>query len=1026
MTAHNEVSQPEDRRPLEEQVREFLDLVDQAIDGITDEEIERERRRIFRAAGRDPDQPLPAKGTPTLDLSGSTDAKDRRRKAHRRGKKVAQPAQASGESARRLDGRPPRRAGRPTGRTMVSRNRERVLAHLDAVIRDGEEGRPGVTMIRGEPGVGKTTLLDRFAERADGAQVTVVRGGAGEVDRTAPLSTIRSALATCAPIREEIDGIRTENPVAYANRVAEVLEAHAGDRLVVIIDDAHLVDEASATALRQLVSFSSPVQWLLACRPAERTPGAEMVAWMREHGGREIDLLGLDRAAVVSLSTELLGNHPDPGLRAALTEGDGNPLAIEELLEGLRAAGRLKWTDNGYRVTGGDVPRRFVDAIRLRLAKVDEAARRVLEAGSVLARPFTVEAASALIGAAAADAIRAAVDAKLLRVDGHEFAFRHDLIRETVYDLIDESRRRSLHRAAVDLILAEGRPDAEAAEHVMRGDLRGDRAIGLLRRAARALINVAPATAAGYLASARAMLPEDSARWSQVWVESVHTLILANRPADARELGAQALRRRLTPAAEAEVLLELAWSLRQEGLNDAVLRYARRARDAEQAPDSVKARAYAVEAHTLVYLGSIEDARRAGIEALRLGRGHAGAQVSGNTALSLVARREGRFGVSLEHARIAVDTADWIADESMRRHPRIWLGAALVALDRMAEADPVYLQVGQDADRLGTMWVLPLWHFEQATMLHAQGRLDDAVAVAETGLVVADEIGIRQMSVPLLGLLAVIAVEGGRLAEAGKHLARQRRLMRRDGILVSPYLVAWPRAALQEAQDDPAAALASLGPIFGGLPDNDFLLFAHDPGCAPALVRIALAAGDQGRADLAVAAARVLADRNPGTGSVQGAALHAEGLARRDFEALGAALAQLRGGPRPLMLAGALADLAVMEHRAGREAPANEHRDEAVAIYRDCVAPGAVARLARRLDIAAPAEEAGPAGLDALTPTEREVLRLLAGGGTRGRIGDSLRTSSYTVDTLLRHIYRKLGVRSPIELARIVETEVER
>jgi hypothetical protein len=172
------------------------------------------------------------------------------------------------------------------------------------------------------------------------------------------------------------------------------------------------------------------------------------------------------------------------------------------------------------------------------------------------------------------------------------------------------------------------------------------------------------------------------------------------------------------------------------------------------------------------------------------------------------------------------------------------------------------------------------------------------------------------------------------------------RLERRlgEGVTAAEEDIAWPNAVFLEADGSPAAALDVLASLYDRLPDR-LLLLTMDPGRAPAMVRIALAAGDRRRAEAAAAAAVRLADLNPAVPSVAGAAAHAQGILRGDLAALRTAIDHFRGNPRRLARAAALEDSAELARRSGDRATAVTLLQQAHLEYTTAGAGRAVVRV---------------------------------------------------------------------------------
>jgi ATP/maltotriose-dependent transcriptional regulator MalT len=922
-------------------------------------------------------------------------------------------------------------------RRLVGRHPER--ARLQSVLVATAAGAGGCTVITGPPGMGKTRLLEATADDALTRGLAVAPGRAAELDRIAPLTTVVSAVQRAVPVPVDLSALRDREGERfwYVDRLGEALESYAADRpLLVIIDDAQWADEFSALALRVLVPqlSSSGVHWLLARRSVPAgSAGQQTVDWLIEQGAAvEMALAPLDEEAVVELCGMLTGARPDATVMALATRCGGNPFLVEHLLGTMVAAGQVAIRDGIATVVGDELPSSFLAAVEQRLRGLSELARRLLQAGSVFARPFTVDAASSLVGASPAGlypAAEEAVAAGILVERQARMAFAHDLLREAIYNNLSGPVRATMHRAAADVVRVEGRSPVEMAEHLTRSGQIGDReAVAVLRDAAVGLAGRAPGTAADVIVRALDMMGEHDGERPALVADAVVLLAAAGRLEQALGLGESVLHGGLDYQTQATLLLGLAEALKHAGHNTASVEHARRGLALPDVSDEVRARLHAIAAHALLYaFDDMPAADRAGAEADAVGLavGEYGASVFGSTARSVVARAEGRLDDALRYARHAVETADRVGGDAAQRHPRIWLGGALAALDQFSEADAAFTKGRREAEHLGTGWSYPLWHFYHAALMAAAGRLDDAEVEADAGLRVAESLAAQQLSVPMLALLTRIAVQRNQMPLARDHVRRMRRLLD-SGITAAPEDWMWALAVLQEADGSAGEARDTLTEIYDRLPGRPFL-FCNDAAAAPALARMALDAGDTPAAERVVVAATRLAERNPTVVSLAGAAAHADGLVRGDLGALRTAVDHLRRSPRPLARASAMEDAAVAEYEAHNRAAAVELLDEALAEATACGANRMVARLERRLRTLgmrrtasrASTAESSPA-IEGLTSAALRVARLVAAGRTNRQIAAELFISPHTVDSHLRTIYQRLGINSRVELTRIM------
>ncbi|MEV4840028.1 AAA family ATPase [Nonomuraea sp. NPDC049486] len=448
--------------------------------------------------------------------------------------------------------------------------RREALAAISGVLAAGA----GCVLVEGPAGIGKTRLLAEAARLGRARGLTVAAGRATELDRVAPLSTLRSALAGVVPIdvtgsadvrraaetnptdrphpsrttrdhvrqaaetdptghpldqphpltithddvRRAADSDSIGYPVDRVEMIGDALERFAGP-LLVVLDDVQWADELSLLALRRLVPGGSPVVWLLARRPLPEQESLDRLEAVR------VPLPPLSQEEAAELSGHLLGSPPSRPVLELVRASGGNPFLLEEALSAAREDGRV-------RMDGG-----FPEAVERRLLPLAVGTRRLLGVAAVLRRPFSVHEAAGVLGTPVAGAVAAveeAVRAGVLVDEGGRLAFRHDLIREAVYGGLPEAVRSAWHREAAAVLRAEGRPPAELAEHLRHGARRGDAAaVAELRAAAAGLRATAPSAAADLMT--RALDLSDS--WDPALVaDAVRLLASAGRLADARAL----------------------------------------------------------------------------------------------------------------------------------------------------------------------------------------------------------------------------------------------------------------------------------------------------------------------------------------------------------------------------------------------------------------------------------------------------------------------------------------------------------
>ncbi|MGH8922876.1 MAG: ATP-binding protein, partial [Actinomycetes bacterium] len=382
--------------------------------------------------------------------------------------------------------------------------REAALSELRTALARTAAGAGGCLVVEGPAGMGKTRVLESLAAQAARLDIAVAAGQAAELDRVTPLATLVRALrgqapGLCADIMKDTES----NGLWRVDQVCAALEDQSRDcPLLVLLDDMHLADEVTALALRILVPALAyaPVLWVLARRPGPVRGGAQTsqmaIDWLVGEGARRVPLGPLDDAAVAELCAGALGGTPDRALLRLASRCEGNPFLLWELLTTLRETGQLAVGDGLATVVDTELPSDFLSAVCRRLADLSARVRRLLEAGAVLGRPFTLYVAAGLIGCAAVDLVPAvtdAVDCGMLVARGDELAFQNELVREALYASLPGPVRSTLHREAATVLQREGRSVVEAAEHLLRcGHPGTDRAKELLRTAVAQLAPTAP------------------------------------------------------------------------------------------------------------------------------------------------------------------------------------------------------------------------------------------------------------------------------------------------------------------------------------------------------------------------------------------------------------------------------------------------------------------------------------------------------------------------------------------------------
>ena len=315
----------------------------------------------------------------------------------------------------------------------------------------------------------------------------------------------------------------------------------------------------------------------------------------------------------------------------------------------------------------------------------------------------------------------------------------------------------------------------------------------------------------------------------------------------------------------------------------------------------------------------------------------------------------------------------------------------------------------------------------RARIALATGRLDDAAALALSASGATGAHGPVGRDALVLPVLATVALRQGDLRAADDYAERLSGNGRSYGLAYGECAARLVTAQVLEARRGPQAALDVLAGVLGELEEHRSVLLA-DPGNAPWLVRVALAVEDRGQAANIASVISETSRANPTLAVIRASADYAEGLLAGDISRLEHAAAQL---PDPWIRSCAAEDQGVLLAKAGKGDEAARAFDEALREYARLGAGRDVARTRRRLrELGIRHRHWGTArrpaaGWESLTDTELATARLVAQGLTNQRVANQLFISTHTVAFHLRQVFRKLDIRSRVDLTRIALEHAE-
>ncbi|HZG90433.1 MAG TPA: AAA family ATPase [Pseudonocardia sp.] len=962
-------------------------------------------------------------------------------------------ARSAGGPAHRTDvpdrgGRAPRStdaAGSRPGGTMPDREpplrgrtaeRDLLRSRMAAAARDG---RGSVVVLSGAAGSGKSRLLHeaRVVARNAGARLVSV---AGDPDaRVIPHGPLLDAVQggprplVSPAVLEDLPRGPEQGFWLRRELRAHLEQAALRAPVLVCVDDLQWCDPATLRLVRALPADLSTdaVVWVVALRPEPEPAVRATVRALAEAGADVLELPPLDDPAVAEIVVDVLGAAPDERVLASAARAGGVPLLLVELLRGLRDEHLVRVDGGAAQLVADELPARLRDAVSRRTERLSVTARELLQVGAVLGRRFPPDLLAAVLGRPAPallGPVQELIDGGLLDDDGEQLAFRHDLIRETVAAGVPGGVMRALRRHVVDVLLARGATTVQVATMLAESAAPGDvQAVATLRAAAAALGPSSSPAAAAFSVRALELLPPDSPDRAEATAETIMLLWQCGRPADAEALASTALAGTLgvDAAAEARIRLTLAAFTTRYSPSGAV-RQCETALALPGLPAQLRLPLLAVLAENHGLTGEA-DAADAVLEPVRdLLRTSPDPAVTAALARteSYVAFHRDRWdrafalyggpgeegGAVDDHAPTGIwPAAMWTAVGQPVR--------ALAFLDR-------WTALARTRGWHG--YVLLLTGMLRARVLLDAGRLADAHAEA-TAILEQEDDGLTGgvMDTLVVHTLVRTALHTGRTDVLRAQRDRVRRMtldptgqIRRNGL--------WLTALLADAAGDAAAAMAATAEAIATF-DRPCTSLAGLPDVTDEVVltRMALRAGARDVASRAVGVAERRAAANPGHPVATAAARLARGLLDGDEASVRAAVQLLEDTERPLVRAAALEDLAALV-APDRPGEAVALLDEALALFLAAGAEHDGARVRSRLrdlgvhrrrTVLPPGAQQGMA---ALTRAEREVVGLVAAGGTNRRVAEQLFLSPHTVNTHLRNAFLKLGVRSRMELARLV------
>ncbi|MGH3737637.1 MAG: ATP-binding protein [Micromonosporaceae bacterium] len=917
--------------------------------------------------------------------------------------------------------------------TLVGREPEceRLRARLNAA----HTGSGQLTLVAGEPGIGKTRLAEEAVRIAGTIGMATAWGRAVEDDGSPPFWPFRSIVTSLATepawpsfSDDELGSAPTELRAQERFRVFEavcsyLVKAAEDTGLLVVLDDLQWADASSLRLLVHLVRSLGNARLAVIATYRDTEVGQRdalkqaLGDLARESAVTRLRLVGLTESQVAEQLATVTGAPVPAGVAAVVSRrSQGNPFFVGELASVLPHAG------------GDALPDAVRDAVRARLGKLGDATRDVVTTAAILGSAADVKGLAHVAGKHPGDVLSAldeAAAAGVLHPDRREFA--HDLVREVARSEASHSTRLGVHHRMAEYL--QGQPGAEVraaevAHHWLESLPLGDAvpAADWAERAAQQASRQFAWSEAAELYRRAADATDDPVRRCELLIACATEQLHDYQMAPARESVLEATR--LARIAGDGTLLARA-TLVMEGMNDLTWSAQERVLCEEslallpEQDSTLRARLLAqlsVDHLMAQYTAPVATARsgelsRAALEmAERLG--DPGALRSALHARQMAC--SGPDGVRerllLGEKFIGYGHADH--DDAAELWGRLWRFDALMQLGDLDAAESGLPPLIAVVDRMQ----LPLasWHLArcQGAIELARGRFEPARAYGQQSLALArrgDHLGGLLPSQGYLAMLGMLtgftdAADSRRL-EGWEHVRPLHGLMA---------MVHWYAGREEEAR----RAYAQTPPLDE---TPGFLLMPAASG----LIELAEVFGDRtmletGYRELAPYA-ELFCCGGAGVIATTGSAHGPLGVAAAALGRLDEAVRHLRRAIEVNQRAGAPPFVAIARYDLARTLTRRRRpgdRDEAAALATQAAGTaselGMAPLLGRTEELSATLAGAVPGPL---TRREREIATLVSQGLTNRQIAAAARISERTAENHVQHILTKLGFATRTQIA---------
>ncbi|MFE2757536.1 LuxR C-terminal-related transcriptional regulator [Actinosynnema sp. NPDC059335] len=814
-----------------------------------------------------------------------------------------------------------------------------------------------------------------------------------------------------------------------------------GPRPLVAIDQAHHDPAALLALLPRLAERRVTTLLALSSAPADAHVRCAVTVC-----GEVLRLGPLDDDAVERMVADLVGAAPHPELVSLVAGAGGDPGLVADLVAGLVDEGRVEVRDGVARPRGGWPPRRVGTAVAGRVGALSPRAAQVLRVAAVVGRSFRLRDVAVMMDETTGSllpAVDEVLASGLVVAVEERLEFASHLVWRAVVDSMPGAVRNALRHdaevlrvvpAEADWVVGPGvaEPGAGVGEATEDGVVEGGVAEsgvvegeategGVAESGVAESGVVAPGAGVGGVAGAEVVEgggasgvggddPGDAA------VRAVRSLAVSGTLGSAIALARESLARGVPAGAAAELHVVLAGILLADGRPADAASEMEHVLTTPSVPPPLRRLAEAGRLLSL-YFATGSRARAHALSVLTTRDREPGDAdvVMAATVHSCLEWSAGKLAEGMYWGR---ESTRWELDRPTawwQSQSAVSFALKLSALGEFEQAERLVRDDVSSDDAAVRAGAPTARTIALARVLVQAGKVNRALAAARRGLSTARDRGLRIL-VPLAStVLATVALHRGEVAAAAEHVRRYRADLAAGEAVLHSGQYDWVELLLAHAQHGPERAAELARERMADL-DGARRMLIEEPGAAPWLVRQATAVDDRELGREVVGAVERLAADNPGFAVVAVGAGHARALLERDAVGLADAARRHR---HPWARANAYADLAAVVGEEGDAERAAVHTGFASRIFEQMGAEGELARLR--------GDEAGGAGggeeWRLLSGAERDIALLVGAGMTNRQVAKQLYLSPHTVNYHLRGIFRKLGISSRVELARVAHSQ---